>query len=210
MSQETDEFSTESTEAAWLARARTGDFAAFEKLVDRLQPRVYRLALRIVGQTADAEDVTQQTFLSLIEKIDQFRGEAALSTWLLRIATNHALKLLKKRKKTLILDPLPSEDSDFPHPEFIAPWPEDPAVLAQQADVRELMDQAVAELDDKYRIVFVLRDIEGLSVQETAEALGLSESNVKVRLLRARLMLREQLTRGIGHEADRLFPDHSH
>jgi RNA polymerase sigma-70 factor (ECF subfamily) len=198
-----------------LRRAQQGDFAAFEALVDRFQPRVYGLARRILGQVQDAEDVTQQTFLSLIEHIDQFRGESAVATWVLRIATNHALKLLRK-KRGLPTVPLETgadpEDSyaTLPHPEFIAQWKEDPASLAEKAEMRRLLDEAVAELDERYRLVFVLRDIEGLSIRETAEALELTEANTKVRLLRARLQVRERLTRVLGDEATRVFPDHSH
>jgi RNA polymerase sigma-70 factor (ECF subfamily) len=104
------------------------------------------------------------------------------------------------------------EDSyaTLPHPEFIAQWRDEPARLAQQREVRQLIDAALDELPEKYRVVFVLRDVEGLSVKETAEALGLSESNVKVRLLRARLDLRERLTRVLGDESTRMFPSHDH
>ncbi len=198
-----------------LRRARQGDFAAFEALVDRFQPRVYGLARRIVGQAQDAEDVTQQTFLSLIEHIDQFRGESSVVTWVLRIATNHALKVLRKRRglPTVALETATEPEDSYatlPHPEFVAQWKDNPASLVESAELRRLLDEAIAELDDKYRLVFVLRDIEGLSVRETAEALGLTEANTKVRLLRARLQLRERLTRVLGDEATRVFPDHSH
>jgi len=98
----------------------------------------------------------------------------------------------------------------LPHPEFIAQWRDNPANLAENAELRQLLDGAVAELDDNYRMVFVLRDVEGLSVKETAEALGLTEANTRVRLLRARLQLRERLTRVLGDEATRVFPDHAH
>jgi RNA polymerase sigma-70 factor (ECF subfamily) len=198
-----------------LRRARQGDFTAFEALAERLQPRVYRLARRILGRVQDAEDVVQQTFLSLIESIDTFREEAAVATWVLRIATNHALKVLRKRRglPTVSLDaPGDGEDSyaTVPHPGFIAQWRDDPVELAQRAEVRQLLDAALTELDDKYRVVFVLRDIEGLSIRETAELLGLSEANVKVRLLRARLEIRERLTRAVGDAATQVFPDHRH
>ena len=198
-----------------LRRAQRGDFAAFETLVARFQPRVYGLARRILGQAHDAEDVTQQTFLSLIEHIDHFRAESAVATWVLRIATNHALKVLrKKRGLPMVALEIGADPDDgyatLPHPEFIAQWKDNPASLAHNAELRLLLDQAVAELDDKYRLVFVLRDVEGLSVKETAESLGLTEANTKVRLLRARLQLRERLTRVLGDEATRVFPDHTH
>lgn len=194
-------------------RARSGDYAAFEDLVRRFQDRVYALARRIVGESHDAEDVTQQTFLSLVEHLRDFRGESAVSTWVLRIATNHALKLLRKRRGLPTVPLVEADDegyADVPHPEFIAPWRDDPADVASRREVRELVDRALAELDEKYRVVFVLRDVEGFSIKQSAETLGLSESAVKVRLLRARLALREQLTRVLGDEAARVFPNHPH
>lgn len=196
-------------------RAQTGDFAAFEELVGRYQDRVYALALRIVGEAHDAEDVAQQTFLSLVEHLREFRGECAVAGWVLRIASNHALKVLRKRRGLPTVPTGTAGEPDecyaeVPHPEFIAPWRDDPADLAERREVRDLIDVALAELDEKYRIVFVLRDIEGFSVKETADLTGLTESAVKVRLLRARLALRERLTRALGDESRRMFPDHNH
>jgi RNA polymerase sigma-70 factor (ECF subfamily) len=196
-----------------LTKARGGDFAAFEALVARFQDRVYGLAYRMLGEAHDAEDVTQQTFLSLVEHLKDFRGESAVAGWVLRIAANHALKLLRKRRglpTVPLADPGDEGYGDLPHPDFIAPWRDDPADLAARREVRGLIDAALAGLDEKYRVVFVLRDVEGFSVRETAKMLGLSEANVKVRLLRARLALREKLTRALGDEAARVFPDHHH
>ncbi|MBL8799320.1 MAG: sigma-70 family RNA polymerase sigma factor [Planctomycetia bacterium] len=198
-----------------LRRAGRGDWTAFEGLLARYQGRVFGLALRLVGHRQDAEDVTQQTFLSVLEHVDQFREEAAVATWILRIAANHALKSLRKRRGLPTTSLAAAEDPDdryaaLPHPRFIAPWRELPDQLAERAEVRCLLDQALAELDDKYRVVFVLRDIEELSTAETAALLGLTEANVKVRLLRARLLLRERLTEALGDEAARVFPTHDH
>jgi RNA polymerase sigma-70 factor (ECF subfamily) len=196
-----------------LRQARAGDFAAFEALVGRLQGRVYGLAYRMLGSPHDADDVTQQTFLSLVEHLRDFREESAVAGWVLRIAANHALKLLHKRRglpTVPLTDPGEEGYAGLPHPEVIAPWRDDPARLAARQEVRGLIDRALAELDDKYRAVFVLRDIEGLSVKEAADLLGISEANVKVRLLRARLALREKLTRVLGDEAARVVPDHRH
>ncbi len=199
-------------EESLFLRAQKGDYSAFESLVSRMQGRVYATAYRILGQQQDAEDVVQQTFLSVIEHIDAFRGESAVATWILRIATNFALKVLRKQKglPTVALDPVRESYADVPHPEFIASWREAPDSRMDRAELRELLDSAMQELDDKYRVVFVLRDIEGFTTEETAEALGLTESNVKVRLLRARMQLRERLTRAFGDETRRLIPDHSH
>jgi len=193
-----------------LHRAQKGEWEAFETLVNRLEPRVYQLAYRIVRQQQDAEDVTQQTFLSVMENIEKFREEAAVSTWVLRIATNHALQILRKRrgvKMVALEQPVDRGDgyATMPMPEFIAQWKENPEDLAQRAEVKRVLHEALDELDAKYSIVFVLRDIEGYSTQETAELLDLSISNVKVRLLRARLQLRERLTQQFGDEAHRIL-----
>lgn len=196
-------------------KARTGDFAAFEALAERFQPRVYGLALRMLGNRHDAEDVTQQTFLSMIEHLDQFREESSVAAWVFRIAANHALKLIRKRKGMPVVSVDDESDqaesyASVPHPEFIAPWRNDPVELAQRAELHQVLGEALSELDEKHRVVFLLRDIEGLSVRETAEALGLTEANVKVRLLRARMHLRERLTRRFGDESRRVIPDHRH
>jgi len=191
-----------------LRQAQSGEFAAFGLLVGRLQQRVFGMAYRILGETHDAEDVSQQTFLSLIEHLDSFRGESTVRTWVLRIAANHALKLLRKRRG---LPTEPTGDTsyaDIPHPEFIAPWRHEPSVLAEQHETRKLIDQALTEIHEHYREVFILRDMEGFSVKETAELLGISEANAKVRLLRARLALRERLTVTLGDETNRVIPDH--
>jgi RNA polymerase sigma-70 factor (ECF subfamily) len=197
-----------------MSQAAAGDFVAFQELIARFQSRVFGVAVRIVGQRQDAEDVTQQTFLSLIEHVESFRGESSVATWILRIAANHALKVLRKRRGLPTVAWAESTDEDsyssLPHPEFIARWSASPETLVQQAEVREQIESALTTLDEKYRIVFVLRDIEGLSVRETAKALELTEATVKVRLLRARLMMREQLTRAFGDESTRLFPNHEH
>ena len=197
-------------------QAASGDFVAFQELVSRFQSRVFRVAWRIVGQRQDAEDVTQQTFLSVMDHLNDFRKESSVATWILRIATNHALKVLRKRRglPTVSLEVSASDEADsyatLPHPEFIAQWRDEPARLAQQAEVRRLIEAALEELPEKYRVIFVLRDVEGLSVKEAAEVLGLTEANVKVRLMRARLDLRERLTRVLGDEATRMFPSHDH
>lgn len=202
------------TDVDLLRRAKAGDFAAFQKLIFLLQPRVYGLAFRILQQVQDAEDATQQTFLALIEHIADFREESSLATWVLRIASNHALKILRKKRglKMVSMSEIGSDDSysDLPHPEFIAPWSKTADEIAEQAEVQAEIDKALSELDDKYRLVFILRDVEGLSVRETAEAMDLTESTVKVRLLRARLALRERLTKKFGDAMQAMTPDHQH
>jgi RNA polymerase sigma-70 factor (ECF subfamily) len=204
----------EPTEIELLHRAKAGDFAAFQRLIVNLQPRVYGLAFRILQQAQDAEDVSQQTFLALIEHIADFREESSIATWVLKIASNHALKILRKKRgiKFVSMSEMVSEDSysDVPHPEFIAPWSKTADEIAQQAEVQAEIDKALSELDDKYRLVFILRDVEGFSVRDTAESMHLTESTVKVRLLRARLALRERLTKKFGDAAQAMTPDHKH
>ena len=195
-------------------RARAGDFAAFDALVARYGRRLYSLALRIVGRRQDAEEVVQQTFLSVIEHFKDFREQSRFASWLMRIATNHALVLLRKRSRQRtvpLADGRSQEDYEgLPHPEFIAQWRETPEQIAARHETRQLLDQALGDLDEKYRLVFLLRDVEGLSSSETAGALGISVPNVKVRLLRARLMLRERLTREFGDEMTRVSAGHDH
>ena len=204
----------EPTDIDLLHRAKSGDFAAFQRLIVNLQPRVYGLAFRILRQAQDAEDATQQTFLALIEHIADFREESSLATWVLKIASNHALKILRKKRglKVVSMSDMVLEEnySDVPHPEFIAPWSKTADEIAQVAEVQDEIEKALSELDDKYRLVFILRDVEGLSVRETAEAMELTESTVKVRLLRARLALRERLTQKFGDSMQAMIPDHKH
>jgi RNA polymerase sigma-70 factor (ECF subfamily) len=206
----------ETPDTELVRRAQSGELEAFEALTSRHEQRVYALAMRMLRQEHDAEDVTQQTFLSVLENLGGFRGEASFSTWVLRIASHAALKIIRKRKglNTVSLEEAtePSENSDsIPHPEFIADWRQSPEHLVERNEVRRLLDDALTRLDDKHRLVFLLRDVEGLSIQETAEALDLSEANVKVRLLRARLQLREELTRVLGDPERRLIQaPHSH
>ena len=205
----------EPTDAEMVRLAKAGDLGAFETLVTLREKQVYTLARRITGNDQDAEDVTQQTFLSALENLAGFREAASFATWLNRIATHAALKVLRKRKGlpavSLEENTDPSdEDGHIPHPEYIADWRESPEQLVGRNETMRLIEAALAQLGEKHRVVFLLRDVEGFSVKETVDALGLSEANVKVRLLRARLVLREQLTRVFGDPARRVQPGHHH
>ena len=199
----------EPADAELVRRAQGGELEAFEALTNRYELRVFSLAMRMLRQEQDAEDVTQQTFLSALENLGGFRGDASFATWILRIATHAALKVIRKRKglDTVSLEEAtePTDGYDaIPHPEYIADWRQSPELLVHNNEIRRLLDEALAKLDEKHRMVFLLRDVEGLSVKETAEALGLSEANTKVRLLRARLQLREELTRTLGDPGRRI------
>jgi RNA polymerase sigma-70 factor (ECF subfamily) len=212
----TNQTFAEVSDTELVARARAGELDAFEALTNRHEQRVYSLALRMLRHEQDAEDVTQQTFLSALEGLAGFRSDASFSTWLLRIATYAALKVIRKRKglDTVSLEEAtePANDYDaIPHPEYIADWRQSPEQLVHKNEIRRLLDDALAKLPEKHRLVFLLRDVEGLSVKETAEALGISEANAKVRLLRARLQLREELTRSLGDPGRRLArSQHAH
>lgn len=180
-----------------------------EALTTRYEKQVFSLALRMLRHHQDAEDLTQHTFISAVQHLGEFRGEAAFSTWLLRIATHAALKVIRKRRnlETVSFDAggEPGPDGEaIPHPEFIADWRESPRELVARRETRQLLDDALNQLEEKHRLVFLLRDVEGFSVRETAEQLGITEVNVKVRLLRARLALRELLTREFGDPAKRI------
>ena len=209
--------STTAISTAELVRlAQAGDLSAFETLVSWHERQVYSIAFRMLQNVHDAEDVTQQTFLSAIEHLKNFRGDASFATWIYRIATHAALKVIRKRKAltTVSLEEAtePQEDYDgIAHPEFIADWKQSPEQLVERNETQRLLDEALAQLEDKHRLVFVLRDVEGLSIKETADTLGLSEANVKVRLLRARLQLREHLTRVLGDPTRQIRRgDHNH
>ena len=195
-------------------RAKAGDLDAFETLMARYEQRVYSLAMRILRHEHDAEDITQQTFLSALENLKGFRGDASFSTWLLRIASHAALKIIRKRRglEMVSLEEAtePGDADKIPHPQYIADWKESPEELVERREIRGLLDEALARLDEKHRMVFLLRDVEGVSIRETAEALELSEANIKVRLLRARLQLRELLTQKLGDPAKQLVRSHEH
>lgn len=187
----------------FVRRAKAGDYEAFERLVATYERRVYTLARRILRHHQDAEDAVQETFAAAIDHIADFREESTFYTWLMKIATNQSLKLLARRKPAAPIE----DETDIPHPEFIAPWP---VGASARPEVAKLLASALDELDEKYRAVFVLRDVEGLSTAEAARALGITEGNVKVRLLRARLKLRERLTRALGDERRGFVRTHDH
>ena len=160
-----------------VVRAKAGELSAFEALVHRHERAAYSLARRMLQNDQDAEDVTQQAFLSAVEHLAGFREEASFKTWLLRIATHAALKVIRKRKglDTVSLEEATEVSEDFdsiPHPEYIADWRQSPEHLVERTETRRLLDEALALLDEKHRLVFLLRDVEGMSVKETADALA--------------------------------------
>ena len=184
---------------------REGDREEFSRLVDAYSGPIYRLALKMLGIPADAEDVLQNTFLKAFQHVKDFEGRSSLSTWLYRIASNEALMLLRKKRPEVSLnDTAPeSDDKDEPSPEQFTDWCCLPEEEFLSSESRKALDRAVEHLPESQRIVFILRDIEGLSIQETGEALDLSETAIKTRLLRARLRLREELSTYYGERVER-------
>lgn len=179
-----------------LALLAGGDRAELTRMVDIYSNPVYRIAMKFLNSEQDAEDVTQETFIKVMQAIKSFEGRSRLSTWIYRITVNEALMVLRRRRGVVVsLDAGRDEDSEsVDTPVEIEDWCCLPESEFVSAELRKEMDQAIKSLPEKLRIVFILRDLEDLSIKETTEILGLTESAVKTRLLRARLALREQLT----------------
>jgi RNA polymerase sigma-70 factor (ECF subfamily) len=175
-----------------VASFREGNTKAFRELVRRYQAKAYALALRLTSNEADAQEVLQDTFLSVYRKFDTFRGDAAFSSWLYRITANAALMKVRSRgqRKDISLDVTDPEEGE--HIE-LRDWSDDAERLVMNRDAAQKIAKAVDQLPEKYRVVFLLREVEELSTQEVAEALGLSTPTVKTRLHRARLYLRNLL-----------------
>jgi RNA polymerase sigma-70 factor (ECF subfamily) len=193
-------------EAALVDQARGGDLAAFSELVRRYERRVYRTARHIVQNDEDAEDVLQEAMLKAFEHLDSFQGNSKFYTWLVRIAVNESLMKLRKRKsdRSVSLDESIETDEE-PIVREIAVWDDNPEQRYSQTELREILDKAIDSLKPIFRTVFILRDVEELSTEETAEILGLSIAAVKSRLLRARLQLRERLTRTFKRKGDQIL-----
>ena len=177
-------------------QAKQGDVQAFEKLVKQYDRQVFRIANHITQNREDAEDVVQDAFLKAYEKLDQFQGNSKFYTWLVRIAVNESLMRLRKRRtgKMISMDEN-IETDDGSMPRDFADWGPDPEAQYGQSEMAEILKKTIQGLPQGFRVVFVLRDVEGLSTEETAETLGLSVPAVKSRLLRARLQLRERLAK---------------
>jgi RNA polymerase sigma-70 factor (ECF subfamily) len=190
-------------EDTFLKRLGAGDPFAFARLVEENQSQIYTLALRMLGDRHEAEDVLQETFLSAYKALPDFEGRSSLGTWLYRIASNASLmRLRKKQPDTISVDEPVTLDDGESLPRQLADWSNLPEGELLSYETRQVMDDAIAELPKSLRIVFILRDIEGLSTAETGEVLDLSEGAVKTRLHRARLWLRERLSAYFSERAD--------
>jgi len=182
-----------------VARAQKGDFDAFLLLVNDHKSKVYNLALKMTGSVQDAEDVVQDTLIKAIDKIDQFRGESAFGTWLYSIALNQTRALMAKENKTdlkPVEEYLPSNNSADHSNESLRlfDW-KDPHKLLEQNELKEIIDEAIESLPLKYKVVFLLRYYDELSIKEVAELIGESVASTKSRVLRARIALRDHLSK---------------
>jgi len=180
-------------EGALVAKAKSGDLAAFEELVSRYESRIFRLTMNITQNREDAQDATQDAFLKSFQHLDRFQGDSRFYTWLVRIAVNEALMRLRKRRPNVVSldEPVQTEEDLIPHE--IQDWDPTPEQRYQRTEMNSILNEAIGKLDPIFRTVFLLRDVEQVSTEETAEALGISVPAVKSRLLRARLKLREIL-----------------
>ncbi len=189
--------SDEPTDLALVHSAQRGDYACFEELVRRYRDRVYRLARGMTTSDAEAEEVVQDTFLNLFRHLESFRGEAAVSSWIFRVAANAALMRLRRlRRKPLLSleDTRPDFSEDGTH--YIDPpgdWARQPEQTLLSRELGAQIEAAIAELPEKYRLVLLLRDVEGLSNEEVADTLGITLPTVKSRLHRSRLFVRDAL-----------------
>jgi RNA polymerase sigma-70 factor (ECF subfamily) len=189
-------------EMACLESMRRGDPACLGGFFEAWGDRLYRLALRLTADPAAAEDVVQEAFLKLMAGADSIEGRSRLATWLYRVAYNASMDRLREGKRTT---PVPEEQDDgaLPMPSLLVDFRFSPEAMLKDAEVRRALDEAIASLPPSLRAAFLLRDVEGLSTAEAAEALSLTQTNLKVRLHRARLLLRERLSAFVAGRGER-------
>lgn len=181
-----------------LTALRQRDTQAFSQLFEIYSDKIYRLSAGLLDNEVEAEGIVQDTFLRFFERLDDFEGRSKIGTWLYRVAYNASVDLLRQRKPLLAMDSV-ADDEDLPLPANLTDWSQWPERLLSEAEVTAELDKAIAALPEKYKAIFILREIEGLSTRETAQVTGLSLSAVKVRLHRARLELRERLAESLAH-----------
>jgi RNA polymerase sigma-70 factor (ECF subfamily) len=188
-----------SDDLALVHASKTGDVAAFEELVKRYDSKLLRIAQHVTHNREDAQDVVQEAFLKAFRKLDQFQENSNFSTWLVRIAINESLmKLRKQRTQREVPIDQEIETEEGMLSLEIADWVPNPEERYRASELREILIRTLQDLHQGLRMVFVLRDIEGLSLQQTAEVLDLTLSAVKARSRRARLQLRERLSKYFG------------
>jgi RNA polymerase sigma-70 factor (ECF subfamily) len=186
----------EESEPLNLEKLQSGDQEELTKMVNQYSDSIYRVALRMLNNSTEAEDVLQETFIKALRSIEKFEGRSSLSTWLYRIAVNEALMVIRKQKPEVAImqDDFSEDDNEGISISQIVDWCCLPESELLSNETRVLLNEAIQKLPENLRSVFILRDIEGLSIYETAQALDLTETNVKTRLLRARMKLREELS----------------
>ena len=182
-------------EGQLVSAAKAGDISAFEELVNRYERKIFRLGMNITQNREDAEDVMQDAFLKSYQNLDRFQGDSRFYTWLVRIAVNEALMKLRKRRPNQVSLDEPLTQAEDPVFREIEDWGPSPEQRFAQTELNEILTQVIGDLDPIFRVVFTLRDVEGLSTDETAHILGISVAAVKSRLLRARLKLRQKLNK---------------
>ena len=196
---ETDEFSL-------VTSARQGDAVAFTELVNRYERKIYRIARHVTKSEEDAEEILQETFLKAYEHLSEFQGNSKFYTWLVRIAVNESLMKLRKRKSGRIVSLDEKIDTgEETVAREIAVWEDNPEQRYSRAELRGILERAISSLPPIFQTVFILRDVDELSTEETADALNISVPAVKSRLLRARLQLRDKLTRFFKRKGDDVF-----
>ena len=186
-------------EAMLIRRIRNGEHELFYDLIRPYERRVYVTTFAILRNPADAEDAAQEAVLKAFKNIGQFREEARFSTWLIQIAVNEA-RMRRRKEHADVMEPIvdrQDEEGNYTPRDF-ADWREIPSETLERKEIREKLIEALASLGEKYREVFLLRDVQHLSIEETAKSLGISVASVKTRLLRARLMLRDLLAPGLA------------
>jgi RNA polymerase sigma-70 factor (ECF subfamily) len=183
-------------ESVLVSGAKAGDYAAFEELVNRYEKKIYRLGMNITGNPEDAEDVLQDTFLKAFEHLPDFREDSRFYTWIVRIAVNEALMKLRKRRssKEVPFEETEDQDGEVQVRDY-ADWKPNPEQTLAREEMEQILRNAIQALPPGFRTVFYLRDVEGLDTEETAQLLNLSIGAVKARLFRARLRLREELSK---------------
>ena len=188
-----------SNEERLIRRIRNGEQELFYELIRPYERRVYATAFAITRNESDAEDVAQEALLKAFKHLDQFRSEARFSTWLIQITVNEA-RMRKRRERSSMVEPIEDRQDDEGNytPREFADWREIPSETLERKEIRQKLTEALSELGEKYREVFVLRDMQQLSIEQTAKMLNISTAAVKTRLLRARLMLRDLLSPGFG------------
>lgn len=187
--------SAKSAEAAIIARILAGEKELFHDLIRPYERMVFLTAFSILKSELEAEDVAQETFISAYRHLNSFRGDSKFSTWLTTIAINASRQRIRKGKRAAFdsIEEISEESDNEFTPAFLTDWREVPLETLERKELREALRKAVAELPEHYRTVFTLRDLEEMNIQETAEALGINQGLVKVRLRRARIMLQKKL-----------------